>query len=72
MSINTSNYNNNNNDLPWLFSATAAQTPNTLALARAGGNRGQTYTYVDDSIYAALGTPQGYCSTLATGSRRWV
>lgn len=55
-------------DMPWLFSATASQTPNALALARAGGVGGNTYTYIDE----ALGTSQGSCSTMGTGGRQWV
>ena len=62
---------NIHDDMPWLFSAAAVQAPNTLALARAGGNRGQTYMYIDDSAVPGAAA-QGYCSTLGAGSRRWV
>lgn len=61
-------------DDPWMFAASRAQ-PTALALARAGGRRGQTFLYTDDpsvSSSPALGSSQGSCHTYGAGGRRWV
>lgn len=56
--------------LPWMFSAAPSSEPTALALARTGGQGGQTYLYTDDT--SALGTAQGSYSTSGAGGRRWV